>query len=131
MNDMNLDEIYEEEKRKSRNMIISIAVLVAIIIILGAVSVSICSNTERYLYYGNDDYIFALIWVGSGRSEDLYCGNITVDDYEKWCEGDLGTIFVYSPNRKGYGYRISISNITSINNYGSRPDFLPLNFCTG
>lgn len=129
---MNLDEIYEEEeKRKLRNTKITVAVLVAIIIILGAIFESICSNTERYLYYGNDDYIFALIWIGSGRSEDLYCGNISVDDYEKWCEGDSGTVFVYSPNRKGYGYRIAMSNITSIINYGSRPDSLPINFRIG
>ena len=78
-----------------------------------------CSHNENYLYYGNDDYRFAVVWVGSGRSQDLYCGVITVDDYNKWCNGENGTIFVYSTTREGYGNRIRIDKITSINNFGS------------
>lgn len=87
-----------------------------------------CKHNENYLYYGNDNYRFVTVWVGSGRSEDFYCGAITVDDYKKWCDGKDGTIFVYSVNKEGYGYRFNISKITSINNHGSEPDWLPLNF---
>lgn len=87
-----------------------------------------CSHNENYLYYGNKDYCFATVWVGSGRSEDLYCGVVKIDDYKKWCNGEEGTIFIYSTTREGFGHRIRIDKITSINNYGSKPDWLPMNF---
>lgn len=87
-----------------------------------------CYHTENYLYYGNDDYCFVTVNVGSGRSHKFYCGVITVDDYNKWCDGESGTIFVYSTTSEGYGNRIRADKITSINNYGCKPDWLPMNF---
>lgn len=87
-----------------------------------------CTHNENYLYYGNDNYCFVTIQVGSGRSSDIYEGVITVDDYKRWLDGKEGTIFVNSVTNKNYGITVSIANITTIDNKGSKPKWLPLNF---
>lgn len=87
-----------------------------------------CSHNENYLYYGNDEYCFVIVKVGSGRSQDLYYGVITTDDYDKWCNGDDGTIFVYNIKSECSGNRIRVDKITSIKNLGSKPEWLPMNF---
>ena len=87
-----------------------------------------CSHNENYLYYGDNDYTFANVVVGSGRTESFYCGAIKIEDYQRWCNGENGTMFVYSPTKENYGYRISIPQITTINYYGSTPDWLPIKF---
>ena len=80
-----------------------------------------CTHNENYLYYGNDDYCFVTIKVGSGRSSDIYEGVITVDDYKRWLDGKEGTIFVNSVTNKNYGITVRIANITTIDNKGSKP----------
>lgn len=87
-----------------------------------------CTHNKNYLYYGNDNYCFVTIQVGSGRSSDIYDGVITVDDYKRWLDGKEGTIFVNSVTNKNYGITVSIANITTIDNKGSKPKWLPLNF---
>ena len=87
-----------------------------------------CTHNENYLYYGNDNYCFVTIQVGSGRSSDIYEGVITVDDYKRWLDGKEGTIFVNSVINKNCGITVSIANITTIDNKGSKPKWLPLNF---
>ena len=87
-----------------------------------------CTHNENYLYYGNDNYCFVTIQVGSGRSSDIYNGVITVDDYKRWIDSKEGTIFVNSVINKNYGITVSIANITTIDNKGSKPKWLPLNF---
>ena len=87
-----------------------------------------CTHNENYLYYGNDDYCFVTIQVGSGRSSDIYEGVITVDDYKRWVDGKEGTIFVNSVTNKNYGITVNIANITTIDNKGSKPKWLPFNF---
>ena len=87
-----------------------------------------CTHNENYLYYGNDDYCFVTIQVGSGRSSDIYGGVITTDDYKRWLDGKEGTIFVNSVINKNYGITVNIANITTIDNKGSKPKWLPLNF---
>lgn len=87
-----------------------------------------CTHNENYLYYGNDNYCFVTIQIGSGRSSDIYYGVITVDDYKRWLDGKEGTIFVNSVTNKNYGITVSIANITTIDNKGSKPKWLPLNF---
>ena len=87
-----------------------------------------CTHNENYLYYGNDNYCFVTIQVGSGRSSETYNGVITTDDYKRWLDGKEGTIFVNSVINKNYGITVSIANITTIDNKGSKPKWLPLNF---
>ena len=87
-----------------------------------------CTHNENYLYYGNDNYCFVTIQVGSGRSSETYNGVITVDDYKRWLDGKEGTIFVNSVTNKNYGITVNIANITTIDNKGSKPKWLPLNF---
>lgn len=87
-----------------------------------------CTHNENYLYYGNDNYCFVTIQVGSGRSSETYNGVITTDDYKRWVDGKEGTIFVNSVTNKNYGITVSIANITTIDNKGSKPKWLPLNF---
>lgn len=87
-----------------------------------------CTHNENYLYYGDDNYCFVTIQVGSGRSSETYNGVITTDDYKRWVDGKEGTIFVNSVTNKNYGITVSIANITTIDNKGSKPKWLPLNF---
>lgn len=87
-----------------------------------------CTHNENYLYYGNDNYCFVTIQVGSGRSSETYNGVITTDDYKRWLDGKEGTIFINSVTNKNYGITVSIANITTIDNKGSKPKWLPLNF---
>lgn len=87
-----------------------------------------CTHNENYLYYGNDNYCFVTIQVGSGRSSETYNGVITTDDYKRWLDGKEGTIFVNSVINKNYGITVNIANITTIDNKGSKPKWLPLNF---
>ena len=87
-----------------------------------------CSHPEKLINYGNEEYRFVLVSVGSGRSEELYAGTIKTEDYEKWVNGETGTIFVYSTRHHGRGWRVNLAHVTHISNYGSAPSFLPTNF---
>jgi hypothetical protein len=53
---------------------------------------------------------------------------MTLDDYQKWLDGENGTVFVYSTTKENTGWRINLDTVTTICNYGSNPDFLPMNF---
>lgn len=109
--------------------VVSIFVIMLLIVclLIGLLTYK-CTHNENYLYYGNDNYCFVTIQVGSGRSSDIYDGVITVDDYKRWLDGKEGTIFVNSVINKNYGITVSIANITTIDNKGSKPKWLPLNF---
>ena len=109
--------------------VVSIFVIALLIIclLIGLLTYK-CTHNENYLYYGNDNYCFVTIQVGSGRSSDIYGGVITTDDYKRWLDGKEGTIFVNSVTNKNYGITVSIANITTIDNKGSKPKWLPLNF---
>ena len=87
-----------------------------------------CTHNENYLYYGNKNYYIVTARVGSGRSEEPYDGAISVEDYERWVNGEKGTIYINSVRYKDCGNTLNISNITTINNYSSKPKWLPLNF---
>ena len=106
---------------------ILIIALLIVCLLIGLLTYK-CTHNENYLYYGNDNYCFVTIQVGSGRSSDIYEGVITVDDYKRWLDGKEGTIFVNSVTNKNYGITVSIANITTIDNKGSKPKWLPLNF---
>ena len=99
---------------------IFIIALLIVCLLIGLLTYK-CTHNENYLYYGNDDYCFVTIQVGSGRSRDIYEGVITVDDYKRWLDGKEGTIFVNSVTNKNYGITVSIANITTIDNKGSKP----------
>ena len=109
--------------------VVSIFVIALLIIclLIGLLTYK-CTHNENYLYYGNDNYCFVTIQVGSGRSSDIYEGVITTNDYKRWLDGKEGTIFVNSVTNKNYGITVSIANITTIDNKGSKPKWLPLNF---
>ena len=83
---------------------------------------------ETLINYGNDDYTFVLVSVGSGRSETFYEGTISQTDYQKWVNGEPGTIFIYSTHLENRGNRVNIASITHITNYGTSPKWLPGNF---
>lgn len=106
---------------------IFIIALLIVCLLIGLLTYK-CTHNENYLYYGNDNYCFVTIQVGYGRSSDIYDGVITVDDYKRWLDGKEGTIFVNSVINKNYGITVSIANITTIDNKGSKPKWLPLNF---
>ena len=109
--------------------VVSIFVIALLIIclLIGLLTYK-CTHNENYLYYGNDNYCFVTIQVGSGRSSDIYEGVITTNDYKRWLDGKEGTIFVNSVINENYGITVSIANITTIDNKGSKPKWLPLNF---
>ena len=124
------DEIMNK-KNVVREFIFGVSTIIISLIIVGVLiglATYKCTHNENYLYYGNDDYCFVTIQVGSGRSSDIYEGVITVDDYKRWLDGKEGTIFVNSVTNKNYGITVNIANITTIDNKGSKPKWLPLNF---
>lgn len=87
-----------------------------------------CSSTNKLPYYGSSEYTFAICTTGSGRTEHFYCGVISNDNYQRWINGDSGTIFIHLATDPDRGWRVNINSITTINNYGSTPDWLPMSF---
>lgn len=121
-------------KQKINNLLNKYESIIIFVMIL-LISISLfcgtiykCSHNENYLYYGDDNYRFVTVWVGSGKSERSYYGVVKLEDYNKWYNGESGTIFVYSATKENWGNRINISTITTINNYGSEPDWLSTEF---
>jgi hypothetical protein len=112
--------------KKSTKIIITIACILFGIVIGGAISH--CAHNENKVHYGDDNYIFVMCVIGSGRSEEEYFGTIAKKDYQKWLNGDNGTIFVYHSHEENRGWNLSVGAITSIVNYGTSPKWLPLNF---
>lgn len=118
-------------KIRSRDFIYVGSTIIAFLLIaIGLIGLATykCTHNENYLYYGDKNYRIVTVQVGSGRSSELYDGAITVEDYGRWINGEEGTILVNSVKKKGFGIIVNISNITTINNYGSKPKWLPLNF---
>lgn len=105
-----------------------IIIFLLIILLFFGVGLYKCNNPEDFVNYGDDNYCFVLVYVDSGRHENIYAGTVTRTDYQKWINGDNGTIFLYSTYPKDRGWRLNISQITSMNNYGSCPTYLPMNF---
>lgn len=58
----------------------------------------------------------------------FYAGSISNEDYQRWLNGDSGTIFVHLARNPNRGYVLNITSITTISNYGRKPDWLPMNF---
>lgn len=87
-----------------------------------------CSHNEDLYYYGNEEYYYVTVRTNVGRNGEHYCGVMKKDEYRKWVEGEVGTVFVYRPDGEERGWRLNISTISSISNYGSEPEWLPLNF---
>lgn len=111
-----------------RKMITSIDLLILIVMIGLVGLIYICSHNENLPYYGSEDYTFVMCVVGSGRSESFYCGTISNIDYQRWEVGERGTILVHHPKISNRGYRLNLESITRIVNYGSTPEWLPLNY---
>lgn len=112
-----------------RLLIISVCiVMIATMVFVFAAPTYRAFNPETLINYGNEEYIFALIIIGSGRSESIRAGTIKLSDYNKWSSGETGSIFLYSTVRPNAGWRLNTSSIVSITNYGSTPKWLPFNF---
>ena len=119
------------KKRREINPDLKTWLIVAIMIIpivFMIVFTAYRAKPENCINYGNEDYRFVLVYVGSGRSEEIHVGTIKTEDYEKWLDGETGTIFLYSVHLQGRGWMLNLAHITSIENYGSKPSSLPLNF---
>ncbi|MSS07116.1 hypothetical protein FYJ38_00485 [Clostridium sp. WB02_MRS01] len=97
-------------------------------VILGSVYylTYLCSNPNKLNHYGEEDYAFSGVIVGSGKNQKTYFGSISDIEYKKWENGNDGTLWLESCTRKGYGYRINIDSITTIVIY--EDDWVPLNF---
>lgn len=76
---------------------------------------------RNHIHYKNKDFCFVVVYVGSGRSQETYSGTMSVEDYTKWTNGENGTVFIYTDSKAKYGYRLNISSITHISNYGDTP----------
>lgn len=87
-----------------------------------------CSHNEDLIHYGDNNYYFVSVKTNSGRNDCWYYGTIQKSDYQKWVNGDPGTIFIYSTRHECMGYRVNIASITTIFNKGSAPNWLPMNF---
>ena len=80
-------------------------------------------NIKNSAYYGNEEYIFCEVHVDYGRQGRLYSGALKVDEYDRWLNGDDGTIFLHSAYSENLGWYINISSITTISNRGCAPEF--------
>lgn len=105
-----------------------IIIFLLILLLFFGIGLYRCNNPENFINYGDDNYCFVLVFVDSGRYEKIYAGTVTKTDYQKWVNGDTGTIFLHSTYLENRGWRLNISRITSMSNYGSAPNFLPMNF---
>lgn len=83
-------------------------------------------ETRHISYYGNDDYYMVNVSVNRGRFGESYSGALKKDEYEKWVNGDPGTIWIVSARNKNQGWRLNINTITKIKIYDD--GWLPLNF---
>lgn len=117
----------KEKIKEYSPVIIFVVVLICIICIFG-ISTYICRYPEvrNISYYGDDNYYMCNAIVGSGKSEQFHFGAIKKTDYEKWVNGENGTIWVICSNDKNRGWRLNCSAITTITIYSN--DWLPLNF---
>lgn len=105
-----------------------IIIILLILSLLFGIMIYKCSHNEDLIHYGDDNYYFVSVAVNQGKRGLHYWGTISKEDYQKWVDGYVGTVWINSPKREGHGYRINIYNIITITNYGSAPNWLPLNF---
>lgn len=121
-------------KRKLKNFIDEYMpeIIFLVLIILFALgfggAIHKCTHNEDYINYGNEDYIFVDVCVDYGKHGTTYSGTILKSDYDRWLNGETGTMFIYSPVKENMGNIINIQSIAVIVNHGSEPDWLPLNF---
>jgi hypothetical protein len=73
-----------------------------------------CFDASKLNHYGEDGYSYAEVTVGSGKSGELYFGVIDETNYDKWINGDSGTLWLEHSVKKGYGNRISVDSIVTI-----------------
>lgn len=97
-------------------------VIISILVLIVVILMNIINSSGIYnVHYKDDNYCFVLVYTGSGKSQNTYSGTMSCEDYERWVNGDNGTVFIYTDNEAKYGYRINISSITQISNYGDTP----------
>lgn len=123
-----------KDKLKLVGKVIStVSILILIIIVVIAVILMVieilCPQSEKFIHYGDENYTFISAEVESGRYSTTYNGSITIEDYDKWTNGESGTIIVYNLRNEMIS-RISINHIISIVNYGSAPtvENIPLKY---
>ena len=83
---------------------------------------------EKLIGYNDNNYYYINAIVGSGRAETSYFGVVTKEDYNKWKNGESGTLWINKLLKEDYGYRINVDKITSIIIYDKENDYLPANF---
>lgn len=88
----------------------------------------LCKHPEKrnISYYGDENYYICIVIAGSGRSTSSYYGAVSKNDYNKWVNGENGTIFVVNSHNKDRGWRLNIDSITTISVCDN--DWIPLNF---
>lgn len=84
-------------------------------------------NKENLVAYADENYYWGNVIVGSGRTESFHFGAINKEDYEKWENGESGTVWINNLRKENWGNRVNNNNITSIVIY-DKDDWLPLNF---
>lgn len=108
----------------------SVILMFLVIALCFSVLVYKSNNPEDLINYGNDNYNFVSVNVDYGKHGMSYYGTISKADYNKWLNGELGTVFIYSTKFENRGWRVNVSSIISMSNYGCAPDHLPTNFRT-
>lgn len=87
-------------------------------------------NPQDFAHYGEENYTFVTVKAENGKITESYNGSITVEDYNKWLNGESGTLTIYSTKRSNTNNIININYIISIVDYGCEPrvDDLPKGF---
>ena len=109
------------------SILILLITLVILILMLGVKL--LCPEPKKFIHYEDENYIFISAQVENGKYSKTYNGTITIEDYDKWTNGESGTILIYGLREETVS-RISINHIISIVNYGSAPkvENIPLNY---
>lgn len=87
------------------------------------------AKIRKFNHYGEENYSYVTVTVGSGRSVERYEGVIHDDEYDKWVNGEDGTLWLecFQKRFKGRGYRLNIDTITQIVKYDS-DKYIPFGF---
>lgn len=115
-------------REKESNMEFLIFIIVLIVIVYFGEIIYRCSHNEDYVYYGNKNYCFVTVWTNSSYDKKIYSGVITIEDYNKWRNGENGVVDVYNAVKDDYKDRLGIDEIKGIKSYGCEPKWLPMNF---
>lgn len=108
-------------------IILVVIILVITLAFLGSLYLVKNPELRNISYYNDDNYYMCDVVIGDGYSASSHhYGAIKKVDYDKWKNGEIGTVWITSSNDKNKGWRFRYERISSIQLYDE--GWLPFNF---